>query len=158
VTRLPALGARGEGWVALQLLAISAVALEAAPSRAGPADSPTHLAGLAIAVLGLALIAWASLGLQRAGSFTGLPRPRADGNLVTSGAHRIVRHPIYAGLVMAGAGWSIARESALALACSVVLFVVLDLKRRREEAWLVERFPGYEAYRATTRALIPFVY
>jgi protein-S-isoprenylcysteine O-methyltransferase Ste14 len=35
---------------------------------------------------------------------------------------------------------------------------VLDIKRRREEAWLVERYPGYTAYLARTKALLPFLY
>ena len=39
-----------------------------------------------------------------------------------------------------------------------LLALVLDLKRRREEVWLLERYPGYAAYRARTRALVPFLY
>jgi len=33
-----------------------------------------------------------------------------------------------------------------------------DLKSRREERWLEERYPGYAAYRARTRRLIPGLY
>jgi len=29
------------------------------------------------------------------------------------------------------------------------------LKSRREEAWLTERFPGYDAYRRRTRRFLP---
>jgi protein-S-isoprenylcysteine O-methyltransferase Ste14 len=40
-----------------------------------------------------------------------------------------------------------------------VLAVFLDLKARREEAWLGERLDGYEAYRERTpRKLVPFIY
>ncbi len=38
------------------------------------------------------------------------------------------------------------------------LFVLLDVKSRREERWLVEKFPEYPAYQRRVRKLIPFVY
>ena len=46
----------------------------------------------------------------------------------------------------------------LTLGYVVVLFILLDLKSRREEEWLLLRFPGYAAYRSKVRKLIPFVY
>jgi protein-S-isoprenylcysteine O-methyltransferase Ste14 len=51
------------------------------------------------------------------------------------------------------AGWQ-GWPHAIALAA---LAVVLHVKALREEALLVRRFPAYEAYRARTRRLIPFV-
>src|SRR6266540_1831336 len=40
-----------------------------------------------------------------------------------------------------------------------VLAVLFDLKARREEAWLIERIPEYEAYRARTpRRFVPWLY
>ena len=36
--------------------------------------------------------------------------------------------------------------------------VLLDLKARREEAWLSERFEGYAAYMRRTRRFIPGLY
>ena len=32
------------------------------------------------------------------------------------------------------------------------------LKSAREELWLEARYPGYAAYRARTRRLVPFIY
>jgi protein-S-isoprenylcysteine O-methyltransferase Ste14 len=46
----------------------------------------------------------------------------------------------------------------VALALSVVLAIVLDLKARREEEWLRERFPDYAAYAARTKRFIPGIY
>jgi protein-S-isoprenylcysteine O-methyltransferase Ste14 len=40
----------------------------------------------------------------------------------------------------------------------VVLLGFLDLKSRREERWLEERFPEYLAYRAATRRMVPGLY
>jgi protein-S-isoprenylcysteine O-methyltransferase Ste14 len=60
--------------------------------------------------------------------------------------------------VIAALGWSLALVSFLALPFVLALAVFLDLKSRREEVWLRERFPGYDAYAAGTRRLIPWVY
>ena len=48
--------------------------------------------------------------------------------------------------------------SVAAGVATLALAVTLDLKRRREELWLAERFEGYAAYRQRTKALIPFLY
>jgi len=39
-----------------------------------------------------------------------------------------------------------------------VLLVFFTLKSAREEVWLEQRYPGYPAYRATTRRMLPFIY
>ena len=44
------------------------------------------------------------------------------------------------------------------IALAVVLLGFFDLKSRREERWLEERFPEYPAYRAQTRRLVPWLY
>jgi protein-S-isoprenylcysteine O-methyltransferase Ste14 len=86
------------------------------------------------------------------------PRPLRGAALIETGLYGRVRHPIYSGLLVAAAGWSLATASPWAAAASVVLFGVLDAKARREEAWLVELHPGYAAYRTRTKRFIPAVY
>ena len=49
-------------------------------------------------------------------------------------------------------------RSLLRGALDALLAVVLDLKSRREEIWLRERFPEYKAYAARTRKFIPGIY
>jgi protein-S-isoprenylcysteine O-methyltransferase Ste14 len=36
--------------------------------------------------------------------------------------------------------------------------VLLEVKSRREERWLREKFPEYAAYQRRVRRLIPFLY
>jgi Phospholipid methyltransferase len=87
--------------------------------------------------------------LSLGSSFTPLPRPRARTHLRQSGIFRFVRHPVYGGVILIALGWSLA-EAPLGLLATALLALLFDLKARREEAWLSERFPEYAAYRART--------
>lgn len=157
----PALGPRGEGWVIIQSVILVWVVVTGWSLPIGVAPSLARVAvaaGTTLMVAGAFLVVAGILALASHDAFTTLPRPRDTARLVESGVYRLVRHPVYGGLVLTGLGWAVVRESAVSLVGVVVLFLFFDLKRRREEAWLVERFPGYAAYRAHTRRLIPWVY
>ena len=91
-------------------------------------------------------------------SMTPLPRPRADGRLVESGIYASLRHPIYAGLILGSLGWSALTRSPAAFVVSLVLAAFLDAKARREEVWLVDRYPQYGAYRLRTKRFLPGLY
>ena len=91
-------------------------------------------------------------------SLTPMPRPRTDAALVESGIYATLRHPIYAGLILAGLGWSTLARSLPALLVAAILAIYLDLKSRREEAWLAERYPGYAAYQGRTRRFVRGLY
>jgi protein-S-isoprenylcysteine O-methyltransferase Ste14 len=163
VTRVPSLGPRGEGWVALQgvLFVLIALADEKGPAIPVPDSTVGGWAGAlgwaAVVVAGVLIVSSSGL-LSRARAFTAVPRPRGDSVLVDSGPYRLVRHPIYAGLVLGAFGLTLVRLTWISLGLAVALFLVLDVKRRREEAWLVERYDRYAGYRARTKALIPFLY
>ena len=163
MTRIPSLGPRGEGWVALQgsLIALLVVSGNVGPPI-GPLDRSTGMVVNAVGWLalgvGLGLIAFAMVLLRRSKALTAVPRPRDEGSLVVSGPYRFIRHPVYAGLILACLGVAFTRLSWIDLGLPTALFVVLDLKRRREEAWLGQRYPDYDAYRGRTKGLVPFLY
>jgi len=161
VTRIPALGPRGEGWVAIQFVLLLATAVLGAlampPMVAGWPDGwPFMLQGIVLLIAG----GWAVLaGIRQLGpSLTALPRPRDDAVLVEDGIYRSIRHPIYAGVMALALGWALITLSLLALGTALGLVVVLDLKARREEVWLDEHYPAYAAYRSRTRRFVPGVY
>ena len=62
-----------------------------------------------------------------------------------------MRHPVYGGVLLLALGWSLA-EAPLALVPTALLALVFDLKSRREEVWLRERYPEYAAYAERTRS------
>ena len=89
---------------------------------------------------------------------TPFPKPAEEGSVKQSGAYRLVRHPMYGGVLLMALGWSLA-SSPLALAPWTVAAGFLEAKRRREEAWLLEKHPEYEEYRASVRhSFVPYVW
>ena len=157
---LPALGRRGEGWVVIQLALIAAVLLSAFAGRGWSNDTlgiVAYAVGGTLLALGLGLMA---AGATRLGmALTPLPAPKQQADVISTGVYRFVRHPIYGGVLLVTLGWTIVFATVPGLVFTIVLALFLELKSRREELWLLERLPGYEAYRrATPHRLLPFIY
>jgi len=154
-------GARGEWFVVVQVVLIALVFLgpRAPAGRAArpfPFARACPVAGGALMVAGGGLLAAGVVRLGR--GLTPLPYPKEGGVLVRSGAYALVRHPMYSGGLLLALGWALWVQGWLTLGYVAVLFAFLDVKSRREERWLVERFPEYAAYRRRVRKLVPFVY
>jgi protein-S-isoprenylcysteine O-methyltransferase Ste14 len=151
-------GPRGEAYVVIQLALMALVAF-GPRSCAGLPEwlcSVTLVAGVALLAIGglLVIAGIAALGQN----LTATPRPKPGATLVERGPYRLVRHPMYAGAVLAAFGWAFAVHGWLTFAYGAVLFVFFDVKARREERWLREEIPGYAAYERRVRKLIPFFY
>ena len=154
-------GARGEWYVVAQgallgLLAVGPRSTGALPAWPAGLVGPATWAGRALLVLGAVLALAAVLRLGR--NLTPLPHPKDDGVLVDSGPYAWVRHPIYSGLILGGFGWALLQQGWLTLLWAVLLLVFFDIKSRREERWLLARFPAYADYRRRVRKLLPFIY
>lgn len=158
---LPDLGPRGEGWVLIQLVlfgAIFAAGLATGAAPSGMSGSVAELVGAGLVLAGVLLATAGVWGLRAADALTALPHPRSDAALVERGAYRLVRHPIYGGLVIGAVGWGILRASLLTVVLAAVLLAFFTLKATREEAWLQARYPGYPAYRRRTRRFLPWIF
>lgn len=157
-TKLPELGPRGEGWVALQGLLIVLIALAGAFGPRWPRPARRRLALASVPFLLAGLWLFMSGGSKLGKQITPFPKPVPEGELREDGAFGLVRHPIYGGVLVVGLAVALI-ASPLVLVVWVVAAAFLDLKRRREEAWLMEQFPDYEGYRRRVRhKLIPFVW
>jgi protein-S-isoprenylcysteine O-methyltransferase Ste14 len=150
------MGRRGQIWVVAQGILLLLFALAPRVGSPWPAHDLFRLAGWVLAGIGIVLLVWSAVNLGR--SLTPFPRPLPDGELVTSGAYRLVRHPIYSAVIIGTLGLSLATENWLRLALTGVLFLFFDMKARREERWLQEQYPGYEAYKAHVKRFIPWIY
>jgi len=103
----------------------------------------------------LAVWAWLAIGLRRLNI---LPHVKADAKLVTVPPYRLIRHPMYTGLLVFCGGLLFTDYAHWKIAIWVLLVATLDIKARLEERLLSESFPAYEAYRQRTRRFVPFVY
>ena len=158
MSRLPSLGPRGEGWVAIQFVLLGAIAGAGwwtGPDWGGPARTVSVAVGLALIAAGGILAARGLLDLRSA--LTPMPHPRDGAELVETGVYRLVRHHIYGGLIVAALGWGLVRASVASLLLAGLLTAFFVLKSMREEAWLVRSYPRYAAYRTRTRRFIPWI-
>ena len=55
-------------------------------------------------------------------------------------------------------GASLWLHAWLTLAFAAALLVLFDLKVRREERWLCERYPGYAEYQTRVKKLVPWIW
>jgi protein-S-isoprenylcysteine O-methyltransferase Ste14 len=159
--RLPALGSRGQGWVAGQMALIFVEGLVSFP--AFDRLPPSSLTGWLSLALGAAFLVVGGVlayrGIDALGpNLSANPAPAEGGKLVVAGIYRRIRHPIYAGVIAVALGWAFFVVSPFALVVALVLAGWLDLKSRREEVWLEERFPGYSEYRRGTARFVPGLY
>lgn len=112
--------------------------------------------GLVFFALGLAFAIWARVHIGRN---WGTPMTRKEEpELVTSGPYRLVRHPIYSGILVAGIGTAVALSwfwlAAVGLAGSYFIYSATV-----EERYLTEQFPDdYPVYKRSSKMLLPFVF
>lgn len=149
------MGKRGEGWFILQMVLFAIIFF--APAVA-PFGFPIELRvlGVVLLIIGGLLGTFGLLSLGA--NLSPFPKPIEGGQLVTTGAYRFVRHPIYSGLVLGTLGWGMLRATLLGIALAIVMFIFFDLKSRREEQWLTQAYSDYPAYQRRVRKLIPWVY
>ena len=112
--------------------------------------------GLVLFAAGLAFAIWARVHIGRN---WGTPMTQKDEpELVTSGPYRLVRHPIYSGIIVAGIGTAVALSwlwlIAVGLAGAYFIYSATV-----EEQYLTRQFPdAYPAYQRTSKMLVPFVF
>ena len=110
--------------------------------------------GLAVQAAGLAFAIWArrTLGSNWAGRIT----IGGSQELVVRGPYRLVRHPIYGGLLFGFLGTAIVEGQVRGFLGLLLVLAGVMIKLRREEAALRRHFgSAYEEYALRVPALIP---
>lgn len=124
--------------------------------RVVPLDTWVAWLGLALAVTGLAFTCWARVVLGR--NWSGVVQLKHDHELIVRGPYRIVRHPIYTGLLLAFFGTGLAVGEWRAVVAIVIVAIAFWRKLRLEERWLCELFDDqYRRYMREVKALVPWV-
>ena len=112
--------------------------------------------GLILTVLGCGLAIWARVSLGS--NWSARPSVKQGNVLIVQGPYKLVRHPIYSGLLLALAGSSLAVDRSGCILGWILVFATYSVKIRQEEQLMLQTFPqDYPAYRRRIKALIPGV-
>ena len=91
--------------------------------------------------------------------FSGLVAIQPGHTLVTTGIYSTIRNPSYLGLLVNMLGWALAFRSGVGLLLTALLIPPLLARIHAEEVLLHATFASeYDAYRARTSRLIPWLY
>ena len=114
--------------------------------------------GLVLDLVGIGFAMWARLALGT--NWSGMFMTIKQGHeLVQTGPYAIVRHPIYAGLLLAMAGTALTIGTLSCYLGVAAGLVALMIRVSIEENLMREQFDEtHEAYRRRTKKLIPFVW
>lgn len=109
--------------------------------------------GWGLVASGVALGLW---GARHLGAgLTPLPLPNGEVQLITRGPYGLIRHPLYAAVILLVAGVALRSRSIAVIGTAVVLTAFLTAKARWEESHLRAVFPDYVSYAETTRMFLP---
>jgi protein-S-isoprenylcysteine O-methyltransferase Ste14 len=129
--------------------AIHLSALPPAPLRSAVGD--------VLCVLGLLLALWARVTLGR--NWSASVTFKKGHQLISTGPYALVRHPIYIAVLLMIVGTMIFIGRMKGIIVCAVAISGLWIKLRAEERLMTTHFPTeYPAYKAQTKALIPFVF
>lgn len=100
---------------------------------------------------------WAIFSMPRA-RFNILPDPMINSSLVTRGAYRSIRHPMYLSILLFFTPMVVLNNTLISLITLLLLTGILVIKLNYEEHLLQQQFPDYENYQQHSNKLIPFIY
>jgi len=91
--------------------------------------------------------------------FSGLVAIQAGHKLEIHGMYGVIRNPSYLGMIVTSLGWVLAFRSGAGVILVALLLIPLVARIRAEERMLHEHFGAeYDAYRAHTWRLMPWIY
>lgn len=112
---------------------------------------------LLLTAAGLAFTIWARVVLGS--NWSSDPTIKVGHELIQRGPYRLVRHPIYTGLILAGFASIVADGRVRDVYYAVLIIVSLAIKVRMEERLMLRQFPeAYPEYCRHTKRLIPGIY
>ena len=125
----------------------------ASPGLLTPLWTPESFVGWILVggeVAGFAFCWWARLHMGRL--WSGLVTAKPNHYIVDTGPFRIVRHPIYAGVIFAAACLGLIKATPVALGGAVLVFIGFWMTARKEERFLRQQLgsEAYDAYRRHT--------
>lgn len=91
------------------------------------------------------------------GNFNITPEIKENASLITTGAYRYIRHPMYFSVLVMMLGVVVSKPTILSFLVYALLVVTLFLKAQKEEMLWMERSSEYKNYMLKTKKIIPFI-
>lgn len=124
--------------------------------RLVPQSDALLIAASILCLCGLGLCLWARAILGR--NWSGTVTLKEDHELIVRGPYRLVRHPIYTGLLAMLLATAIQLGHLAGMIGVLVVFVSFWIKSTYEEELMLKQFPDhYPAYRQRVKRMIPFL-
>ena len=112
--------------------------------------------GIVILFLGLGFTVWARVHLGQYWSES--VQIKVDHKLIRTGPYKIVRHPVYTGVLFGCLGTAIVMGKINAWLGIFLILAAFLMKLWKEEKFLIEEFSQtYLQYKKEVKALIPFI-
>jgi protein-S-isoprenylcysteine O-methyltransferase Ste14 len=119
--------------------------------------APLALSGFGMVLCGVGFSIWARLILGE--NWSGDPSIKHDHALILRGPYRVVRHPIYTGILVALVGSALQHGLLRSFLGVFLCGMSLWMKVAVEEQFMVHRFgEQYLRYRRNVSALVPFLF
>jgi protein-S-isoprenylcysteine O-methyltransferase Ste14 len=114
-----------------------------------------EISGAIVVATGLSLTVWARRCLG--GNWSGTVTLKEDHTLIRNGPYRLVRHPIYSGLLLALCGTALVVGELRGVFAFASAFFAFLWKIRVEEERMGSIFAEHHHYRAVTWVMIPYI-
>jgi protein-S-isoprenylcysteine O-methyltransferase Ste14 len=123
-----------------------------------PRNAVLGIVGVVLDLAGIGFAIWARLALGT--NWSGLVVTTKEGHeLIQSGPYAIVRHPIYAGMLLAMIGTALTLGTLTGYIGLAASSVAIMIRVSIEEKLMSDRFgEAYQTYRRRARKLVPFVW
>ena len=115
-----------------------------------------HLHSLIISSIGLVFGIYTLL-YNRLGNFNIQPEIKKEAKLITTGAYKYIRHPMYLSVCIIMLGIALVQINLINIVLYELLIWILYLKAKREEELWSKDCEEYKEYMKHSKMFIPFV-
>lgn len=144
---------RGKVLVTIQFLSLAVLVLI---PYSRPRSLLTDAVGTILIFLALAILLLAARDLRPA--LTIMPEPKIGAPFITKGIYKMIRHPMYLGVILIGVGLTIMKLSLVGLIFTSFLIIDLKIKHKYEDRLLAEKWPQAKEYQEKVGALFPKIW
>jgi protein-S-isoprenylcysteine O-methyltransferase Ste14 len=108
-----------------------------------------------LCLIGFGFAWWARLHLGQL--WSAFVTRKSDHHIIDTGPYRIVRHPIYTGIILAAMALAVVKGTVLAIAGALLVMLGFWVKARLEEGFLRQQLgaEAYDSYRRRVPMLVP---